>query len=201
MPFNQTTASATTKPAPQAVSAQRRALLCAGVTWLALPSAANASAPWPEVRAALPEARLAGASRLRVWGFDVYDAQLWVGPGFRANQFETHPLALSLGYLRTLKGPLIAERSLKEMRALGDISSAQADAWLRAMTQIFPDVKPPDRLTGVHQPGVGARFWLNAQAIGQVDDARFSELFFGIWLSQDSSEPALRSQLLAGAPS
>lgn len=193
-------ASAAANPVTDAVSTQRRQLLGAAVAWLALPTAAQASAAWPEVRAVLPEARLAGASRLRVWGFEVYDAQLWVGPGFRANQYETHPLALSLGYLRALKGPLIAERSLKEMRGLADISSAQADAWLRAMTQIFPDVNPTDRLTGLHQPGVGARFWLNAQPIGQVADARFSALFFGIWLAQGSSEPALRSQLLAGVP-
>ena len=183
-----------------ATSFQRRELLAASVAWLALPAAALATPAWPEVRAALPEARLAGTSRLRVWGFEVYDAQLWVGPSFRASHYEAHPLALSLGYLRALKGPQIAERSLKEMRALGDISSAQADAWLRAMTQIFPDVTATDRLTGLHQPGVGARFWLNAQPIGQVDDARFSALFFGIWLAQASSEPALRRQLLAGAP-
>ena len=191
---------ATVKPVPNAASTQRRQLLGAAVAWLALPSAARATPVWPEVRAALPEARLAGASRLRVWGLDVYDAQLWVGPDFRASQFESHPLALSLGYLRALKGPLIAERSLKEMRALGDLSRTQAEVWLRAMTQIFPDVKPADRLTGLHQPGVGARFWLNAQPIGQVADARFSELFFGIWLAPASSEPALRNDLWAGAP-
>lgn len=187
-------------PARTATCFQRRELLAASAAWLALPSTAHAASPWPEVRAALPEARLAGSSRLRVWGFDVYDAQLWVGPGFRASQYESHPLALSLGYLRALKGPLIAERSLKEMRALGDLSRTQAEVWLRAMTQIFPDVKPADRLTGLHQPGVGARFWLNAQPIGQVADARFSALFFGIWLAPASSEPALRNDLLAGAP-
>ena len=187
-------------PARDAAARQRRRLLAAGAAWLALPAVVQATPAWPEVRAALPEARLAGESRLRVWGFEVYDAQLWVGPGFRANQYEAHPLALSLGYLRALKGHLIAERSLKEMRALGTLSGAQGEAWLRAMTQIFPDVKPADRLTGLHQPGVGARFWLNAQPIGQVADARFSALFFGIWLAQASSEPSLRSQLLAGAP-
>lgn len=197
LPTRQTPADS---PAGEAASWQRRSLLAAGAAWLLLPAAAQATSPWPEVRAALPEARLAGTSRLRVWGLEVYDAQLWVGPGFRASHYENHPLALSLGYLRALKGPLIAERSLKEMRALGELSSAQADAWLRAMTQIFPDVNATDRLTGLHQPGVGARFWLNAQPIGQVADPGFSALFFGIWLAQASSEPALRKQLLAGAP-
>ncbi len=192
--------AATCSPARAATPLQRRSLLAAGAAWLARPAAAQVSPVWPEVRAALPEARLAGASRLRVWGFEVYDAQLWVQPDFRANPYDAYPLALSLVYLHALKGHQIAERSLKEMRALGTFSSAQGDAWLRAMTQIFPDVNASDRLTGLHQPGVGARFWLNAQPIGAVADAQFSTLFFGIWLAPASSEPALRSQLLAGAP-
>lgn len=186
--------------ATNTVSAQRRKLLGAGAAWIALPAAAQSGLPWPEVRAALPQAQLAGTARLRVWGFEVYDAQLWVGSGFRASHYDKHPLALSLGYLRAFKGHQIAERSLKEMRALQDINSTQAANWLGAMTQIFPDVNLADRLTGMHQPGVGARFWLNAQAIGQVADADFSALFFGIWLAQSSSEPALRRDLLAGVP-
>jgi hypothetical protein len=185
-------------PAHTATSFQRRELLAASAAWLALPAAAQSIAPWPEIRAALPEARLVGTSRLRVWGFDVYDAQLWVTPGFRASQYDRHPLALSLGYLRALKGHLIAERSLKEMRGLADISRAQSDTWLRAMTQIFPDVNVQDRLTGLHQLDVGARFWLNGQPLGEVADARFSSLFFGIWLAPGSSEPGLRKDLLAG---
>ena len=202
--------SATANTATPTVSTQRRKLLGAGAAWLALPAAAqvagqamppvSVAVPWPEVRAALPQAQLAGSARLRVWGFEVYDAHLWVGPGFRASQYETLPLALSLSYLRAFKGHQIAERSLKEMRALQDISRTQAANWLSAMTQIFPDVNPADRLTGMHQPGARARFWLNTQAIGQVADADFSTLFFGIWLAKASSEPALRRDLLAGVP-
>jgi hypothetical protein len=160
---------------------------------------AQASPPWPEVGTALADARLLGSTRLRVWGFDVYDAQLWVTPGFRAGQFAQHPLALSLRYLRALKGAAIAERSLKEMRGMNAVPDGQGDPWLRAMAQTFPDVLSADRLTGLHQPGVGARFWLNGQPLGDIADARFSASFFGIWLAESTSEPALRRELLAGS--
>jgi hypothetical protein len=58
-----------------------------------------------------------------------------------------------------------------------------------------------DRITGLHQPGLGARFWFNGQLRGAVADPEFSRLFFGIWLAETTSEPTLRSALLAGAAS
>ncbi|MGP1684941.1 MAG: hypothetical protein ACTS8S_21670 [Giesbergeria sp.] len=41
------------------------------------------------------------------------------------------------------------------------------------------------------------RFLFNGQAHGQIDDPLFARLFFGIWLSPQSSEPTLRAALLA----
>jgi hypothetical protein len=45
----------------------------------------------------------------------------------------------------------------------------------------------------------GAQFWFNGQLRTTVPDADFSRLFFGIWLAETTSEPRLRSALLAGA--
>ena len=53
-----------------------------------------------------------------------------------------------------------------------------------------------DRITGVHLPGEGARFFVNGRLQGELRDADFARLFFGIWLSPRTSEPALREALL-----
>lgn len=153
--------------------------------------------PWPEMAGVLPSPVWAGAARLRVWGFEVYDAQLWVTAGFEAQRYAQYPLGLSLTYLRTLRGKAIAERSIAEMLRQGPIDAALQATWLARMQQLFPDVVEGDRLTGVHQPGRGARFWLNGRTLGLIDDAVFSELFFGIWLHTATSEPAMRRDLLA----
>lgn len=139
-----------------------------------------------------------GHARLRVWGFEVYDARLFAGPGFEAARFAEQPLALELSYLRRLQGSDIAARSLEEMRELEPIAPAQAEAWLAAMRGLFPDVNKGDRITGVHQPGRGALFFMNDRPLGAVADVRFSRLFFGIWLSPKTSQPALRATLLQG---
>jgi hypothetical protein len=41
-----------------------------------------------------------------------------------------------------------------------------------------------------------ARFWLNGQPRGELRDAEFTRLFFGIWLSPRTSQPRLREALL-----
>jgi hypothetical protein len=53
----------------------------------------------------------------------------------------------------------------------------------------------------VQVPGVATRYFVNGKFTGEIRDAEFTRLFFGIWLSPRTSEPRLRQALLAGAPS
>jgi hypothetical protein len=167
--------------------------------------AVTAAAWWPSTVRATPEAtvsaalqdkQLQGNARLRVWGFEVYDASLWAGPGFDAQRYAQHRFGLELSYLRSFKGRDIAERSIDEMRGIADITPEQATRWLAAMSALFPDVQRGDRITGVHVPGSGARFYLNDKLRGELADDAFSRLFFGIWLSPKTSQPAMRATLL-----
>jgi hypothetical protein len=159
--------------------------------------AAPAAAP-AEVAQALPGARLQGQATLRFLGLHVYDARLWVAatPVPAEGDWAAAPLALELQYARALKGALIAERSLKEMRRQGEIDAPSAERWLGAMTQLFPDVKAGERLTGVLVPGAGVRFFHDARLVGDQREAAFARRFFGIWLAPQTSEPALRRSLL-----
>ena len=106
--------------------------------------------------------------------------------------------ALELQYLRKLEGSAIASRSIDEMRRVGSFTDAQAQAWLAAMREVFPNVSTGDRITGVNLPGEGAEFWVNGQRVGIIKDVNFARLFFGIWLDERTSEPKMRAQLLQG---
>lgn len=157
----------------------------------------NAQYSRPEVaalRGAVPTAPV----RLRVWGFEVYDARLWTPLGFRHSQAAQFPFALELQYLRRLEGAAIANRSIDEMRRVGLFTDAQAQNWLMAMREFFPNVSAGERITGVNLPGEGAEFWVNGQRVGAVKDPAFARLFFGIWLDERTSEPKMRAQLLQG---
>lgn len=169
----------------------RRPLLAA---LLALPWLAQARPA--EVSTELPGAKLQGQGLLRFLGLRVYDARLWVGEGFKPDDYAQHPIALELEYARELVGKRIAERSLVEMRKVGEVPDDKATAWLAAMEQAFPDVKAGDRITGLYRPTDGMRFFVNGKAGREVRDAAFARLFIGVWLSPRSSEPALRRALL-----
>ncbi len=178
--------------------ALRRSLLLAGLAWPLVPRAQATAAPPPEVSRAITGARLQGSGRLTFFGMHVYDARLWVNEGFQPERFGDLPLAIELEYARTLYGKLIAERSLTEMKKVGEVPEAKAEAWLADMTRLFPDVAKGDRITGIQLPGGSARFYLNSQARGTISDLGFAPLFFGIWLSPRSSEPRLRQALVGG---
>ncbi|MDB5892032.1 MAG: hypothetical protein JWP47_2863 [Polaromonas sp.] len=201
--------------ARHALSAGVTACLLAGMSGLAAiacaqqptPAAPAAQAPAPlaaadtrpELKDLLPEQRLVGKTRLTVWGFQLYDARLWAPPGVTAAQLPGRPFALELAYLRHFDNNDIAARSLVEMRRSASISRAQADDWTAAMLRVFPNVKKGDRIMGVNQPGVGALFLVNGKGAGEIRDTEFARLFFGIWLSEKTSEPEMRDALLAGA--
>ena len=147
--------------------------------------------------APLSGVRLAGQGTMRFLGFEVYRARLWVGPGFDAAHYGDQPLALELTYHRSFSASDIAKRSLEEMRRVGSFTPQQAARWQRALQAALPDVKPGDRLLGLHHPSTGAVFKMAGRVVGEVADAEFSRLFFGIWLSPQTSEPGLRQELLA----
>lgn len=169
---------------------------------LALPAtlaAQQRDAP-AEVLAEIAGARMQGGGRLRYFGLHLYDIRLFTGARRAGADWAAVPLALEIEYGRAFDGDSIAERSLEEMRRQAEISNAIGGRWLGAMKVLFPDVRAGDRITGVQRPGEAARFFFNGQLRGEVRDAEFTRLFFGIWLSARTSEPALRDALLGSTP-
>ncbi len=191
---------------------RRMRLAVASAVLISAVNATFSQATAPEIRAEvraeisseLSGAKLAGQGKLTYFGLHVYDARLWVQDGFKAADFLRTPLAVELEYARGLYGKLIAERSLDEMKRGADlndtkITEAKANEWLAQMKTLFTDVNKGDRITGVQLPGVATRIFINGKLRGEVRDAEFTRLFFGIWLSPRTSEPKLRDALLGPA--
>jgi hypothetical protein len=181
------------------LSRRQAALGLLGLPGLAAGARARTAAPPPEASAALPGSRLQGTSRLRLLGLRIYDARLWVGATAVETDWAAVPFALEVVYARQLKGTQIAERSLKEMRRQGEIDPETGQRWLATLEQWLPDVKEGDRLTGVNHPGRGLTLYFNGSPRAESADPDLARVFFGIWLSPRTSEPALRDALLGRA--
>ena len=143
-----------------------------------------------------PTLKIRGGGELTFFGISIYDGWYWSGA---TGWPQSGPYALDLHYHRSLDGAKIAARSVEEIAKLGFGSDAERLRWGQAMARLFPDVKRGDRLTGVNTGAGGVRYFLNGNAIGEIDDPGFANAFFGIWLHPKTSQADFRQKLL-GAP-
>jgi len=183
--------------APLHAFAQALVVLC--MVWLGVFSvvqASSATVPPPELARDLENPVLAGSGRLRWLGIPVYEASLWTAPQFVPERFGAHAFALDIRYARSISGKLLADTSLKQIQALEALPPGRYTEWLQALAGALPDVKPGDRLTGIHVPDKGLRLYFNGQLYKAIDDPLLSQSFFAIWLSPATHEPRLRAQLL-----
>lgn len=136
---------------------------------------------------------LVGHGKLYYFVIHVYDAKLYSEDG---NFSFNKPFALKLEYKRKLYGSKIADRSKLEILNLGYKDKAKLDGWYQQMKEIFPDVDNGVSITGLYIPDKETVFYKNDVQIGIIKDPEFGKWFFGIWLNEKTSEPALRSALL-----
>ena len=163
--------------------------------WLLLYPSQALARSGAELAEVLPQAKLVGQARMTYLFWDVYDARLYAPEG----QWQAEaPFALELSYLRELDGEAIAKRSVEEIRKQGFNDEAVLTRWYQQLSAILPDVKKGTRLTGVVDQNRHTRFYLDGVPLAQVDEPLFSTWFFNIWLSEATSEPKLRAQLLGG---
>ena len=153
-------------------------------------------------RDALPQAQLMGGGELRIFGFAIYDAQLWSVAQVPADAVAMRaPFALQLSYRRSISRDDLVAASLKEIRrlALNAPDPAQLRRWEAEMQQAFVDVRAGDRITGVFLPGEGARFYVGERLQHVVADEAFAKAFFSIWLDARTRNSGLRAQLLGSS--
>lgn len=137
--------------------------------------------------------QLQGQGRMTVWGFDVYDARLYVG-----DQRGQSGFALDLNYLRSLKGADITKSTIDEMQRFG-MSAANRIAWAKKLDVIFPDVVAGSSLTAIHVAGRGTVFLHNGKPAGEIAGDDFAKAFFSIWLDPKTAAPKLRTALIGQA--
>ena len=138
-------------------------------------------------------AQLVGKARLKVMLWKVFDAELYAPNGQYDKQ---QPFALSLTYLRKLKGEKIVESTLSELRGQGMQDETTLADWGKQLQNIFPDVGKGSNITGVRDSNGHTLFYCDNVACGSVPDPNFTNRFFDIWLGEATSKPAFRANLL-----
>ncbi len=155
-------------------------------------SAVSAQYAPVEVEAVLGTSQKQGEADVRLFGFNLYRAELWVdGGGF---SFEK-PFALSLIYKRNFTARQLASRTVEEVAKMEGVAVSTHQG-LQALEQCFRNVTPGDRITGVAVDHDRAQFYWNGQQTCEFIYPDFTRRFFGIWLDERSIDPRSRARLL-----
>lgn len=133
-----------------------------------------------------------GEARMEYLFWDVYDATLYTPSGtYTAKQA---PVKFTLTYLRDFDAKDIVKATNEQWQHLGkpQLSERYADTLL----SIWPNIKKGESLTLLTDQQGYSTFFHNENQIGRINDATFAEDFLAIWLSENTSEPTIRNQLL-----
>ena len=142
----------------------------------------------------LQDAKQHGQTRLRFF-IHVYDAALYVPPGFSAAQPFAQPIALAVAPARSFKAESILKQMVKELKRQ-DLPEATIAKYETEFAAVLPAVEEGDTLTGVFTPKQGWALWFKGKRIGQWADEAFGKAFFNIWLGANASQTSVRSELL-----
>lgn len=135
-----------------------------------------------------------GSGSLTWLFFTAYDASLWTDAGVWSMDA---PFALVVVYRMSFTTEELVERTIEEMEKVSPaLRGAAARRYAVMLARAFPNVKAGDRITAVRVPGRPVRFYFNGKASADISDPELAGHFFAIWLSPNTSEPALRAKLL-----
>ena len=103
--------------------------------------------------------------------------------------------ALKITYFKSISQQALIEATQDQWQHLG-YSVSDIRQWSQPLQAIWPNVEPGDELTFISDDTGYGQFYFEDQAIGTVQDPTFSQAFLDIWLSERTTEPELRQQLL-----
>jgi hypothetical protein len=124
---------------------------------------------------------------------DIYDASLFTDSGsYQANMY---PQVLTITYLKNISKQRLI-KATKDQWLLQDFEASKVRQWLLRLEQVWPDIKSGDSLTFYVNENKNGYFYHNQNLLGGIDNEDFSDAFLAIWLSEKTSQPQLRRELL-----
>ena len=154
---------------------------------------ANANNDSDIIKKYIPTFYKVGEGNFNFLLWPAYKATLYAPNG---KYISEKPTALRLEYLRDIDGSDITEKTISEIKKQGFNNEQKISRWQSELDKIFPDVEKGTVLTGILTDKGSTIFYNGEEKIGEIKDKEFGKRFFDIWLSEKTSEPGLRKDLL-----
>ncbi|MEO1082308.1 MAG: chalcone isomerase family protein [Pseudomonadota bacterium] len=161
--------------------------------WLIAALAVTFQAPSNIAAADELELKKVGEARLRVFLWSIYNSRLYTPSG--SYREGDRPLRLEIEYLINVRRAALVERTGDEWDAMGR-RHPHKEVWLTRLNELWPDIQEKDVLSIELDGENRSTFFYNGERLGRIEDPDFGPQFVDIWLSEDSTRPALREALL-----
>lgn len=126
--------------------------------------------------------------------WDIYNSQLATSTGKYPLTDQEDTLVYTINYKRDISSKDLVERTIEQWEHL-EVGEDIYAPYITTLNAIWPNIKKGDSLALVSNKS-GSGFYYNNAFVGNIANAEFSSLFLSIWLSERTSEPELRQQLL-----
>jgi hypothetical protein len=137
---------------------------------------------------------LVGKTTFSILFWDLYQSDLLTTSGNYPIQGNNDKLIFNIHYLTDISSDDLIKRTVEQWQHLG-LTPNEYKLYLPILARIWPDINKGDRLSLFINYNQSS-FYLNYKFIGKIDSPAFSQIFLDIWLSDNTSQPELRLELL-----
>jgi hypothetical protein len=125
--------------------------------------------------------------------WDIYNSRLFTKTG-KYDDNSGQDLLFKINYLKDISADELIKRTVEQWQHL-KYDESKYQHYIPIMKAIWPDIKSGDSLT-LYRKNQTTIFYFNNEEVGNINDKSFSNLFLDIWLSNNTSQPKLRKQLI-----
>ena len=123
--------------------------------------------------------------------WDLYDAKLLTETG----DFDENKFALVLKYNTKISKKSVVKETLNQLKKQKKYTQEELDELTTLLSNTFKDIKVGDTFIGIKENNT-AYFYFKDEKVLETKDLEFINLFFDIWLREDSQNPAFTKKLL-----
>ncbi|GAA5134651.1 chalcone isomerase family protein [Thalassotalea piscium] len=135
-----------------------------------------------------------GEARFTILFWKLYRSKLLTTSGNYPVNFNDEKLIYEINYLASISSSELINRTVEQWQHL-KIPKVKYQGYLSSLASIWPDISKGDKLALFIDKG-RSLFYFNDNYIGEIDSPEFGQIFLDIWLSENTSEPSLRRDLL-----
>ena len=141
------------------------------------------------------EINLIGEANYSFLFWDLYDAQLYS----ESKIFDKNRSALILRYNKKITKDRLVEETIGDMKDQKKLSKTQIENWTKVFSNIYKTVQVGERFLAIRIANNKSIFFFNEKKIYESSDKDFLNLFFNIWLRNDSKNPDFSKKLIGGS--